>query len=66
MNIRDNIYLSTFLNGILFFFSLEKNPIAVLKKQMSSKSDIDNIASDWRCVGNDIRKAYERYETTNY
>lgn len=45
-----------FLKGILFFFSLEENPISQYMEEMKKKSDADRIAEDWINVGNDLKK----------
>lgn len=48
--------MSTFLKGILFFFSLEENPIFQHLEEMKEKSDSDRMAEDWIKVGNDLKK----------
>ena len=47
-----------FLKGIRFSLSLGENPIEEYARKYRSKSDAENIAQDWRNVGNDIRTAY--------
>lgn len=49
--------MNTFIKGILFFFSLEENPIFQYMEEMKKKSDADRIAEDWIKVGNDLKKA---------
>ncbi len=53
-----------FSNGILFFLTLEENPIRQYAEEMKLKSDADRIAEDWIHVGNDIRVAYEKFQRT--
>lgn len=48
--------MNIFINGILFFFSLEENPIFQYMEEMKKKSDADRIAEDWINVGNDLKK----------
>lgn len=48
------------MEGILFFFTLGKNPIKEYDKKFKKKTDAEKIAQDWRNVGNDIRVAYEK------
>lgn len=50
-----------FMEGIMFFFALGKNPIKEYERKCRQRNDAENIAQDWRNVGNDIRTAYERY-----
>lgn len=50
-----------FMKGILYFFSIGGNPIKEYKRMRELSNDADRISSDWRNVGNDIRKAYEGY-----
>ena len=54
--------LNVFLDGILYFFSLGENPIEKYRKR-HQKTDAENMAQDWRNVGDDIRTAYEKYRT---
>ncbi len=51
-----------FMEGVLFFFTLGKNPIKEYDKKFRKKTDAERIAQDWRNVGNDIRTAYEKYK----
>lgn len=55
--------MSIFVKGVLFFFSLEDNPIKRYDRERRKYSDIDYIAMDWMNIGNDIRNAMNRYET---
>lgn len=54
---RNSLY-TVFLKGILFFFSLENNPIKEYFHNQKKRSDADRIYLDWYNVGNDIRNAY--------
>ena len=48
--------LDVFLDGILYFFFLGKNPIEKYH-ECHQKTDAENMAQDWRNVGDDIRAA---------
>ncbi len=52
-----------FLKGILYFFSLNENPIEEYNRRRKGKSDLERMRSDWYNVGNDIRRAYEKYKS---
>lgn len=52
-----------FIDSILYFFSLDSNPIKRYREQRRKKNDIDNMTQDWYNVGNDIRNAYEKYKS---
>lgn len=52
-----------FLKGILYFFSLNENPIEEYNRRRMEKSDLERMRSDWYNVGNDIRRAYEKYKS---
>ena len=54
---KTNLF-QVFLDGILFFFSMGKNPIKEYAEKYRTNSDAENIAKDWQNVGNDIRAAY--------
>lgn len=63
---RTSLFLF-FMEGVLFFFALGKNPIKVYDKKFRDETDAERIAQDWRNVGNVIRTAYEKYrEQTQY
>lgn len=51
--------MHTFLKGILYFFSLNENPIEEYDRRRKEKNDLERMRSDWYNVGNDIRRAYE-------
>ena len=54
--------MHTFLKGILYFFSLNENPIEEYDRRRKEKNDLERMRSDWYNVGNDIRRAYEKYK----
>ena len=56
--------MKLFSNGILFFLTLEENPIRRYAEEMKLKSDADCIAEDWIHVGNDIRVACGVFQNT--
>lgn len=58
-------FFGLFLSGVLYFFNLGENPIKEHLRRMSSRGDAERMAGDWQKVGNDIRRAYEKYKTTN-
>ena len=51
------------MKSLLDFFSLESNPIERCRKQRQAKTDLENMTQDWYNVGNDIRRAYEKYKS---
>lgn len=55
--------LIIFIDSVLHFFSLESNPIERCRKQRQTKTDLENMTQDWYNVGNDIRRAYEKYKS---
>ena len=55
--------LIIFIGSVLHFFSLESNPIERCCKQRQAKTDLENMTQDWYNVGNDIRRAYEKYKS---
>jgi|GEM_PF-1606750 hypothetical protein len=55
--------MHTFLKGILYFFSLNENPIEEYDRRRKEKNDLERMCSDWYNVGNDIRRAYEKYKS---
>ena len=55
--------LIIFIDSVLHFFSLEANPIEKCRKQRQQKTDLENMTQDWYNVGNDIRRAYEKYKS---
>ncbi len=52
-----------FLDSVLYFFSLGENPIEKCRKNRQRSSDTDAMTQDWYNVGNDIRRAYEKYKS---
>ena len=52
-----------FLDSVMYFFSLAENPIEKCRKQRQERTDTENMAQDWYNVGNDIRRAYEKYKS---
>lgn len=60
---KTNLFM-IFMEGIMYFFSLGKNPIAEYDRQRRQRSDADNIAQDWLNIGNDLRTAYGKYKST--
>nr|DAP59053.1 MAG TPA: hypothetical protein [Caudoviricetes sp.] len=62
MFVMKNLFI-IFLDSILYFFSLEINPIERCCEHRKRKSDIENMAQDWYNVGNDISRAYEKYKS---
>ena len=57
-------FFDVFLKGLLYFFSLNRNPIKEYERLRKASSDADRMAGDWVNVGNDIRNAYEGYKAT--
>lgn len=57
--------INVFIDGILYFFGLEINPINKYKKSNMINNDLDNIKQDWENVGNDIKTSYEKFKTSN-
>ena len=55
--------LIIFMDSVLHFFSLEAHPIEKCRKQRQQKTDLENMTQDWYNVGNDIRRAYEKYKS---
>lgn len=53
-----------FIHGVLYFFALGDNPVAKFQKTYKSKGDAERINQDWVNVGNDIRRAYDKYQPT--
>ena len=51
-----------FIDGVLFFFSGGENPIEKHLRKRQNTTDLDNMKKDWYNVGNDIRRAYEKYK----
>lgn len=58
--------LVIFIKGFLSFFSIDKNPIRIYEKEFKKRSDKDNMAQDWINVGNDIKRAYEKFRPTEF
>lgn len=53
----------TFLDGILYFFNIERNPISDYLDRLRKESDFERVSKDWFNIGNDIKNAYEKYKT---
>ena len=51
---NDKSLMHLFLKGILYFFSLNENPIVEYNRRRKGKSDLERMRSDWYNVGNDI------------
>ena len=58
--------LSVFIKGFLSFFSIEQNPIKAYEKEFKRRNDKENMAQDWENVGNDIKHAYEKFNSTRF
>lgn len=52
-----------FIQGILYFLSCGENPVKKYEREFKSKGDAERISEDWKNVGNDIRNAYEKYQS---
>ncbi len=53
------VYYKFMVSGFFFLLGLEENPLLKLKKRYSRKSVSNAIASDWKNVGIDMRKAFD-------
>ena len=66
--------MTSFINGFLYFFGLSDNPIDRYYKEQKEQNnglsgfeiDAYNLHNDWRRVGMDIKKAYEKETSTAF
>lgn len=50
------------IDGFLSVFTFNSNPLKKLWDEIENMNDEEQIASDWKQVGDDIRAAYGQFE----
>ena len=60
---RKYIYLRSFVSGFLYVFGLSENPTIYLNTKYREQNDTNEMVKDWKNIGTDIQKSYEKFKT---